>query len=90
MSLVEVQPSESNRSKETAVAARRCESRSETSASVVITTNIVASAGASIPAPLAMPPIFQPAAEVAVASFGTESVVIIAWAESAPPSTASF
>ena len=54
----------------------------------MITTSMVASAGASIPAPFAIPPIFHPAAEVAVASFGTESVVMIAWAESAPPSTA--
>ena len=87
MSLVEVQPSESNLSKDSLVASRSARSASSPSifASVVITQSIVARAGASIPAPLAIPPIFQPAAEETVASLGTVSVVIIARAASSPP-----
>ncbi len=52
------------------------------------TTSIVASAGASIPAPLAMPPTLQPA-PVATASLLTVSVVMIADAAAGPPSTES-
>ena len=57
VSLVDMQPSESSRSKLTRVAARSAVSRSsaDATASVVRTTSIVASWGASIPAPLAMP-----------------------------------
>ena len=63
VSLVDMQPSESSRSKLTRVAARSAVSRSAaaTTASVVRTTSMVASWGASMPAPLAMPPIDQPA-----------------------------
>ena len=46
-------------------------------ASVVITTSIVASPGASIPAPFAMPPIDQPPRET-TDRFGVESVVMMA------------
>ena len=62
VSLVDMQPSESSRSKVTRVAARSAVSRSAagTTASVVMTTSMVASWGASMPAPLAMPPIDQP------------------------------
>ena len=57
VSLVDMQPSESSRSKLTRVAARSAASRSAagTTASVVSTTSMVASWGASMPAPLAMP-----------------------------------
>ena len=59
VSLVDMQPSESSRSKLTRVAARSAASRSAagTTASVVSTTSMVASCGASMPAPLAMPPM---------------------------------
>ena len=52
------------RSKDTEVADLSAASRSagSTTASVVTTTSIVASAGASIPAPLAMPETDQPVA----------------------------
>ena len=63
VSLVDMQPSESSRSKLTRVAARRASSSSAagTTASVVMTTSMVASCGASMPAPLAIPPMLQPA-----------------------------
>ena len=87
VSLVDMQPSESSRSKETRVAARRAVSRSAAlaAASVVRTTSIVASWGASMPAPLAMPPTLQPAPSITTC-LETESVVMIAAAASAPPS----
>ncbi len=90
VSLVDMQPSESSRSKLTRVAARRAVSRSaaSTTASVVRTTSMVASWGASIPAPLAMPPTVQPAPST-TACLLTESVVMIAAAASAPPSGSS-
>ena len=86
VSLVDMQPSESSRSKLTRVAARSAESRSpaSTTASVVRTTSMVASWGASIPAPLAMPPTLQPAPSTTTCLL-TESVVMIALAASAPP-----
>src|SRR5918998_1159010 len=58
VSLVERQPSESTRSKETLVAcfSAVCRVPASTTASVVRTTSIVARLGASMPAPLAMPP----------------------------------
>ena len=79
VSLVDWQPSESSRSNDCAVAARRAASAvaASTSASVVMTTSIVASAGASMPAPLAMPPTVQPS-PWATASLDTVSVVMIA------------
>jgi hypothetical protein len=46
-------------------------------ASVVITTSMVASAGASMPAPLAMPPTDQPSRST-TAFLATVSVVMIA------------
>ena len=54
-------------------------------ASVVRTTSIVARAGASIPAPLAIPPTVKPGPS-ATAVLGTESVVQIASAAADPPS----
>ena len=90
VSLVDMQPSESARSKLTRVASRRAASRASAgrSASVVITTSIVASPGASMPAPLAMPPTDQPSPN-ATACLETVSVVMIAVAASAPPSALS-
>ena len=87
VSLVDMHPSESSRSKLTLVAARSAASRSAagTTASVVSTTSIVASCGASIPAPLAMPPRLQPGPWT-TACLLTESVVMIASAASCPPS----
>jgi hypothetical protein len=63
VSLVDMQPSESMRSKVVRVAARRARSQSAgpITASVVITTSMVASAGASMPAPLAIPPTVKQA-----------------------------
>ena len=74
-----MQPSESSRSKLTRVAARSAASRSAagTAASVVSTTSMVASCGASMPAPLAIPPIVQPAPSTTTC-LGTLSVVMIA------------
>jgi hypothetical protein len=82
-----MQPSESSRSKDTRLAARRAGSRSAagTTASVEITTSIVASCGASMPAPLAIPPTDQPLPST-TASLRTESVVMIASAAAGPPS----
>ena len=86
MSLVDMQPSESIRSKVISVAWRRAESRAAGSAtaSVVITTSIVASAGASMPAPLAIPPTDHPP-PVASDCLSTVSVVMIAVAAACPP-----
>ena len=83
VSLVDMQPSESSRSKVTRVAARSAASRSAagTTASVVSTTSIVASCGASMPAPLAIPPTDQPAPSTTTCLL-TESVVMIASAAS--------
>ncbi len=85
VSLVDMQPSESSRSKLTRVAARSAVSRSAagTTASVVMTTSIVASCGASMPAPLAIPPIDQPLPST-TACLLTESVVMIASAAACP------
>ena len=82
-----MQPSESTRSKVVAVAARSATSSpsAPATASVVSTTSIVARPGASIPAPLAMPPTMKPAPRT-VTVFGTVSVVMIASAAAAPPS----
>ena len=54
------------------------------SASVVSTTSMVASAGASMAAPLAMPPIWYTMPAM-VQVFGTVSVVLIASAAASPP-----
>ena len=70
-------------------AARRPAGRPGRSASVVRTTSIVASPGASMPAPLAIPPTRKPPAPTATDCFGTESVVMIARAASSAPETAS-
>ena len=90
VSLVDMQPSESSRSKETRVALRSAASRSAagTTASVVMTTSMVASCGASMPAPLAIPPIDQPLPST-TACLLTESVVMIASAAAWPPSAES-
>jgi hypothetical protein len=86
LSFVDMQPSESTRSKVRDVAVRRMASSSAASAtaSVVRTTSIVARPGASMPAPLAMPPTVKPLPS-ASAVFGTESVVMMAFAALAPP-----
>ncbi len=91
MSFVDMHPSESTRSKVIRVAARSARSSwSESStASVVMTTSIVASPGASMPAPLAIPPTAQPASERRSASLGRVSVVMIASAAPSPESPAS-
>ena len=59
VSLVDMQPSVSSRSKVVAVAVRSAASSraGSRSASVVSTHSMVASPGASIPAPLAIPPM---------------------------------
>src|SRR3954447_2388603 len=90
VSLVDRQPSESTRSTPTPGAASGavCSTSAGTTASVVRTTSIVASDGASMPAPLAIPPIVQPSPRCTVV-LGTESVVMIARAASSPPSSAS-
>src|ERR1035437_930930 len=86
VSLVDMQPSESIRSKVISVAPRSAASRAPASAtaSVVITTSIVASAGASMPAPFAIPPTDHPS-PVASACLSTVSVVMIAVAAACPP-----
>jgi hypothetical protein len=87
VSLVDMQPSESSRSKLARVAARSARSAvaASTTASVVSTTSMVASCGASMPAPLAIPPIVQPLPSTTTCLL-TESVVMIAAAASGPPS----
>jgi hypothetical protein len=87
VSFVDMHPSESTRSNVTRVAARRAASASPAvqSASVVSTQSMVARPGASIPAPLAMPPTDQPSRSTTTV-FATESVVMIATAASCPPS----
>ncbi len=91
LSFVLMQPSESSRSRLTLVAARSAASRSDAgrSASVVSTTSIVARAGASMPAPLAMPPMLHPS-RATTAVLGTVSVVMIASAACPPPDGDSF
>ena len=80
VSLVEVQPSESIRLYVRSAARVKIPcALSETIASVITTDSMVANAGASIPAPLAIPENSTPYFET-VAIFGTESVVIIACA----------
>src|SRR4051812_37706203 len=90
VSLVDRQPSESTRSKLTPVAARSAVSSTagSTTASVVRTTSMVARLGASMPAPLAIPPMVHPC-PVCTVVLGTESVVMIARAASGPPSADS-
>ena len=90
MSLVDMAPSESSRSKVTKVAARSVASSEAESAtaSVVSTTSMVASAGASMPAPLAMPATVKPS-RFTTTVFGTVSVVMIATDAAAPPSVDS-
>ncbi len=86
VSLVDMQPSESTRSKVERVASRSARSSTALSsaASVVSTTSMVASPGASIPAPLAMPPTVHPP-RVTAAVLCTVSVVMTATAASSPP-----
>ncbi len=90
-SLADMQPSESRRSNVTRVDSRRAASSAaeSRSASVVITTSIVASPGASLPAPLAMPPTVHPSSEDRTDCFGFVSVVMMARAASSPPPSAS-
>ena len=86
VSFVDVQPSESIRLKVRSVARVNTSCAFfETIASVITTESIVASAGANIPAPLAIPANSTPLCE-AVAIFGTESVVMIARALVSKPS----
>lgn len=86
-----MQPSESTRSKVVRVAPWRAVRRppASTWASVVSTTSIVARAGASMPAPLAMPPTVHVPSGVSTetcAVLATVSVVMIAVAAARPPS----
>ena len=87
MSFVDMQPSASSRSKVVRTAPRSAASGSATTASVVSTHSMVARLGASIPAPLAMPPSVQPPGSLDTASLATVSVVRMASAAAAPPST---
>src|SRR5262245_15950975 len=86
VSLVDMQPSVSSRSKVIRVAACRAvlSSAASRSASVVTTHNMVASAGAIMPAPLAMPPLVEPSARWK-AIVATVSVVLMASAAASPP-----
>ncbi len=86
-----MQPSESTRSKVVRVAARRDASSTgaSTSASVVRTTSMVARPGASMPAPLAIPPTVQPP-WVTTLVLWTVSVVLIAMAAFSPPCGVSW
>ena len=80
MSFVEVQPSESILLKVRLITRSKIDAKSlGRIASVITTESIVARAGASIPAPFAIPIREQPSTSEA-AIFGTESVVMIAWA----------
>ena len=87
VSLVDMQPSESIRSNVIRVAARSAASRASgpATASVVSTQSMVAMAGASMPAPLAMPPTVQPV-PCATVVLGRVSVVMMASAAAGPPS----
>jgi hypothetical protein len=94
VSLVDRQPSESTRSTLTLVAcfSAACRTPASTTASVVSTTSIVARLGASMPAPLAIPPTVQPPSgplRACTVVFGTLSVVMIARAAAGPPSSDS-
>src|SRR5271157_6540688 len=88
VSLVDMQPSVSSRSKVIAVADRSAASSSAdvSTASVVSTHSMVASPGASIPAPLAIPPMVQ-AAEGAWAegAWAEGAWAEGAWGERFPP-----
>ena len=86
MSLVDVHPSDDIALKLSATPARRMSvsAPGSTAASVVSTASIVAMFGASIAAPLAMPPTVKPAPRTTL-SFRWVSVVRIASAAAAPP-----
>ena len=91
VSLVERDPSVVIRLNEASTAVvRACWSaRASTAASVVITASIVAMAGDSMAAPLAIPPtvtLTPPASKEATASFRTVSVVMMASAAARPAS----
>ena len=87
---MEVQPSESIRLKvSSTIVSKMFLAEFGTTASVMITQSIVAKAGASIPAPFAIPLIWAPK-EFTVEIFGTESVVMIACAHSANESSLKF
>ncbi|CAB4832798.1 unannotated protein [freshwater metagenome] len=79
VSLVEVHPSESKRLYVLSATLENisCKLAGSITASVITTESMVASAGANIPAPLAIPVVVVPDT-VDVAIFGTESVVMIA------------
>ena len=87
-SFVDMQPSESSRSKVVRVASRSARSAltTSTTASVVRKASIVARPGASIPAPFAIPPTDHPP-PTATACLLTLSVVLMASAAAAPPSS---
>ncbi len=91
VSFVDMQPSLSTRSTVRRVAAGSTRARvaASASASVVRTTSIVASPGASIPAPFAMPPTVHPTPSAVVRRatdvLATVSVVLMASAASSPP-----
>ena len=89
VSLVEQLPSTSRRSNVRAVARRSASSSAPASAtaSVVSTHSMVASDGASIPAPLAIPPIVHLSGWCSATCLGTVSVVMMARAASSPPAS---
>ena len=91
MSLVERDPSVVMRLNEASTACVRAvwSAPGSTTASVVITASMVAMAGESIAAPLAMPPtvmVTPPTSKVAIASLATVSVVMMASAAERPAS----
>ena len=87
MSFVDWQPSTDIALNESATPARRIRwsVSGSASASVVSTASIVAMSGASMAAPLAMPPTRKPSPDTSV-SLRTVSVVMIACAALLPPS----
>jgi hypothetical protein len=84
--LVDKHPSLSIRSNVRRTAARKAPSTMDlsTDASVVKTLSMVARLGASMPAPLAMPPSVQPSGWMNAACLASVSVVRIASAAASP------
>ena len=87
VSLVDMQPSLSTRSKLSPAGLGQLitQPAGSTTASVVINTSMVARPGASMPAPLAMPPTDQPSS-ASWPAWPPMSVVMIASAAACPPS----
>ena len=91
VSLVDIEPSMSRRSKlsRTASCSAASSAGCSSTASVVITESMVAIEGAIIPAPLVVPPTVQPAGSVTASCLDTVSVVMIAVAAAEPASGVS-